>query len=175
MSAQMAQLKTDCVMEVRDRLVEIGDLDLRRNLKIRAFLHLVLAPVFRDMQPKLRYAEMGGRGITPMQYFQDFRNYPAPFGYGNPAPVFLAKQLELVEPPEMRNEKHLFLRLRSGGRTLRVKAWNFATRAGEFIPGARIDAALQFEEDLYSASRGYAPWQTILKDVRPAEAAVGQG
>jgi hypothetical protein len=79
----MAPAKLTSIVETRDRLVDIGDLDLRRNLKIRAFLHLVLAPVFRDMQPKLRYVEMGRRGITPMQYYQDFRNYPARLGYGN--------------------------------------------------------------------------------------------
>ncbi|HEV3174430.1 MAG TPA: hypothetical protein VGZ72_00490 [Stellaceae bacterium] len=79
----MSEQKLDCVAEVRDRLVEIGDLDLKRNLKIRAFLELVLAPVFRDLQPRLRYVEMGRRGITPMQYFQDFRNYPAAHGYGD--------------------------------------------------------------------------------------------
>jgi hypothetical protein len=73
----------DCVAEVRDRLVDIGDLDLHRNLKIRAFLELVLAPVFRELQPRLKYAEMGQRGVTPMQYFQDFQNYPAPHGYGD--------------------------------------------------------------------------------------------
>ncbi len=33
----------------------------------------------------------------------------------------------------------------------------------------RLDVAFQVEEDRYSASRGYAPWQAILKDVRPAE------
>src|SRR5690348_18311680 len=80
---RMPENKLDDVSEVRDRLVEIGDLDLNRNLKIRAFLHLMLAPVFRDLQPRLKYAEMGRRGVTPMQYFQDFRNHPAPHGYGN--------------------------------------------------------------------------------------------
>jgi hypothetical protein len=79
----MPENKLDDVSEVRDRLVEIGDLDLNRNLKIRAFLHLMLAPVFRDLQPRLKYVEMGRRGITPMQYFQDFRNHPAPHGYGD--------------------------------------------------------------------------------------------
>jgi hypothetical protein len=29
-----------------------------------------------------------------------------------------------------------------------------------------VDVALQFEEDPYSAARGYAPWQTVVKDVR---------
>jgi single-stranded-DNA-specific exonuclease len=98
----------------------------------------------------------------------------APFGYGNPAPVFVARQVEVAAAPDVRNEKHLFLRLRSGSRSMRVKAWNFAARAAEFSAGARIDVAVQFDEDAYSAGRGYAPWQAILKDARPAEAAAGQ-
>ena len=48
---------------------------------------------------------------------------------------------------------------------LRAKAWNFAERAEEFAMGTRIDVALQFEDDDYSAARGYAPWQAIVRDV----------
>jgi hypothetical protein len=62
---------------------DIGDLDLSRNLKLRSFVKLVLAPVFRDLQPRLRYADMGKSGITAMQYYADFENVPAEFGYGN--------------------------------------------------------------------------------------------
>jgi hypothetical protein len=79
----MTNAKLDCVAAEGRRVVDIGDLDQNRNLKIRTFLGLVLAPVFRELQPRLRYTEMGHRGITPMQYFQDFRNVPAPFGYGD--------------------------------------------------------------------------------------------
>jgi hypothetical protein len=85
--------------------------------------------------------------------------------------VFAVQPPEVAEAATVRNEKHVFLRVRSGNRWLRIKAWNFAGRAGEFTAGARIDAAIQFEEDAYSASRGYAPWQAVLKDARPAEAA----
>ncbi len=92
----------------------------------------------------------------------------APFGFGNPAPVFAARNLELAAPPETRNERHVFLRLRDNGRTLRVKAWDFAERAAGLQSAMRIDVAFQLEEDSYSASRGYAPWQAILKDFRPA-------
>ena len=60
----------------------------------------------------------------------------------------------------------MFLRLKSQGLAFRAKAWNFAARAGELTPGARIDVAFHFEEDSYSANRGYAPWQIILNDVR---------
>ena len=53
---------------------------------------------------------------------------------------------------------------------IRAKAWNFADRAAELAPGARVDIALQFEDDPYSAARGYAPWQAIVRDVRAAAA-----
>jgi single-stranded-DNA-specific exonuclease len=90
----------------------------------------------------------------------------APFGFGNPAPMFVGRGIEVAAPPEIRNEKHVFLRLRAGGRTLRMKAWDFARRADEIRPGSRIDVAFTFEDDPYSASRGYSPWQAVLKDVR---------
>jgi single-stranded-DNA-specific exonuclease len=91
----------------------------------------------------------------------------APFGFGNPAPVFMARDVELASPADVRNEKHVFAWLKSGDRKLRVKAWNFAPRAAELA--GRVDIAFHFEEDAYSANRGYAPWQAVLRDVRMAE------
>jgi len=90
----------------------------------------------------------------------------APFGFGNPAPVFVAREVEVAAAPDVRNEKHVFVRLKAAGRTLRAKAWNFAGRVGELEAGARVDVAFQFEDDAYSAGRGYAPWQVVLRDVR---------
>ncbi len=100
----------------------------------------------------------------------------APFGYGNPSPVFALRNVEIPVPPDVRQEKHLFARLRSAeGRILRVKAWNFAARASELTAGTRVDVAIEFEDDPYSAERGYAPWCSTLKDVRPAGAGVSAG
>jgi single-stranded-DNA-specific exonuclease len=90
----------------------------------------------------------------------------APFGYGNAAPMFAARGIEIAAPPDVKKEKHLFLKLKVNGRMLRAKAWNFADRAAEFAPGMRVDLAVQFEDDSYSAARGYAPWQTIVRDVQ---------
>jgi single-stranded-DNA-specific exonuclease len=92
----------------------------------------------------------------------------APFGCGNATPTLVARGVEVAALPEIKNEKHVFLRLKSQGRVFRAKAWNFAERADEFAPGACLDVALQFEEDAYSAARGYAPWQIVVQDVRPA-------
>jgi len=95
----------------------------------------------------------------------------APFGFGNAAPTFALRGVEIAAPPEIIKEKHVFLRLKVNGRTIRAKAWNFAERMAELAPGSRLDLALQFEDDPYSAARGYAPWQAIVRDVRAAAAA----
>ncbi len=92
----------------------------------------------------------------------------APFGFGNPAPVFVVRNADLASPPVVWKDRHLRVSLRQNGRTLVCKAWNFIERADEFHPGARLDAALTFEEDFYSLSRGYPGWGAVLKDVRPA-------
>jgi single-stranded-DNA-specific exonuclease len=97
----------------------------------------------------------------------------APFGFGNPSPVFVARGIEVVAAPDIRKEKHVFVRLKSEGKTVRAKAWNFAARVDELTPGNLIDVAFQFEDDAYSAARGYAPWQVTIKDVRQTSSVVG--
>jgi len=92
----------------------------------------------------------------------------APFGHGHQPPLFAALGVEVLEEPVVMKEKHLRVRVRQNGRTLKLKAWNFSERAAEFVPGARIDVAFQLEEDAYSASRGYPGWAAMLRDVRPA-------
>ena len=92
----------------------------------------------------------------------------APFGHGNPPPVFAASGVEVAGQAVVWKEKHLRFSLRQNGRALTGIAWNFADRAGELTPGAPVDAALSFEEDSYSLSRGYPGWRAVLRDVRPA-------
>jgi len=92
----------------------------------------------------------------------------APFGCGNPAPVFAALNAEVLAPPQIWKEKHLKLAIRQNGRNMSLKAWNFAERASELSPGRRIDAAFAFEEDSYWASQGGQPWNAVLRNFRPA-------
>jgi len=120
-----------------------------------------------DFEPEIEIdAEIGLNEVTD-QTVAELLNL-APFGFGNAAPTLVVRGVEVTAPPDIKNGKHLFLRLQSQGRILRAKAWNFAERAAEFSPGSLIDVALQFEEDAYSAARGYAPWQTIVRDVKQA-------
>jgi single-stranded-DNA-specific exonuclease len=91
----------------------------------------------------------------------------APFGHGNPAPLFAALGVEVANSAVWK-DKHLKLTVRQNGRTLTLKAWNFAPRAAELQPGARVDLAFQIEEDAWSAARGFPPWCATLRDCRPA-------
>jgi single-stranded-DNA-specific exonuclease len=93
----------------------------------------------------------------------------APFGNGNPPPLVAALDVEVAGPPVAMKEKHLRVMVRQNGRTLVLKAWNFAGRAGEMPPGARVDIAFTLEEDPYSAARGYPGWAAVLRDVRDAK------
>ena len=90
-----------------------------------------------------------------------------PFGYGNPAPTVVARGVRLTEPAKLMKEKHVRFRAQQGGRSLTMKAWNFADRIGELEPGRYLDIAFRLEDDAYSASRGYAPWSATVRDVRP--------
>jgi single-stranded-DNA-specific exonuclease len=112
-----------------------------------------------DLQPQLaldgvlEFREIDDRSATGLFAL-------APFGHGNPLPVFAALDVEVAGPPAPWNEKHLRVLLRQNGRTLALKAWNFASRSSELPAGARVDAAFSIEED-----PAYG-WTVVLRDVR---------
>ncbi len=91
-----------------------------------------------------------------------------PFGCGNPLPLFAALDAEVAGPPAVWKEKHLRVMLKQHGRTLALKAWNFAERAGELQAGARVDVAFRLEHDAYAAAQGLPAWGAVLRDCRPA-------
>jgi single-stranded-DNA-specific exonuclease len=95
----------------------------------------------------------------------------APFGLENPAPLFVVRNVELRQPPEIfgREGEHVRLRLYSGDCCQFAKAWRFAARAPELEPGSRIDVVLSVDADSYGLKRGYAGWGVTVRDVRPAQ------
>ena len=92
----------------------------------------------------------------------------APFGHGNPPPVFAALGVEVAGVwPLGKDGKHLKVTVLGDGLALALKAWRFAGRAAELPAGARVDIAFTIEEDTYSAARGNPGWAATLSDVRP--------
>jgi single-stranded-DNA-specific exonuclease len=90
-----------------------------------------------------------------------------PFGFGNTAPIFLARDAEVAGPPKvLREGKHFSVPIRHNGRMLFCKAWNFGHKADLLTPGARLDVLFQIEDDPNSRKRGYGSWCVVLKDVK---------
>ncbi len=137
--------------------------EFRERFNRYAFDHLTP----EDFRPHVMVdAEISFREVNDTSVNEVFAL--APFGAGNPSPLFLIRDAEICSPPSVFKEKHVRLALRQQGRMLTVKAWNFAERLDELPQGARVDVVISIEDDAYSASRGYSPWAVQLKDVRPS-------
>lgn len=90
----------------------------------------------------------------------------APFGYGNPSPLFIVRHAEIAAPPDALGEKGLRVKVRQGGRSMSLKTWSLAAR--EYPVGAHVDLAICIADDPYSAQRGYSPWCAEVKEIRPS-------
>jgi len=69
-----------------------------------------------------------------------------PFGHGNVQPLFLARCVEPVAPPQVLKEKHLLLRLRQEGRFQRAIFFNGAENP---IPTPPWDVVFRIGADEY--------------------------
>ena len=78
----------------------------------------------------------------------------APFGAGNPSPVFKASGVEIVDGPRVLKERHLKMSFRQEGRVMRGIAWRAADRES-FVAAHRgaIDVAFSLEQDTWNGER----------------------
>ena len=75
----------------------------------------------------------------------------APFGAGNPRPVFAARRVEIVDGPRKLKERHLKMALRQEGRIFRAIAWRAAERH-DYLTAHRgaLDVAFSLEQNQYN-------------------------
>lgn len=141
------------------------DLDLFRE-RLNAYAAARLTPgdfiAQLEVDACIDLGEINGKTVSEIMLL-------GPFGCGNATPVFAAMNVEVAGPPAVWKEKHLRVALRQNGRTLWVKAWNFAERAQEFASGVRVDVALCLEDDLFTSSGNGPGWAISVRDVRPAQ------
>jgi single-stranded-DNA-specific exonuclease len=88
----------------------------------------------------------------------------APFGAGNPRPVFAARGVEIIDGPRKLKERHLKMALKQEGRIFRAIAWRAAERH-EFIEmhKAALDVAFSLEQNQYN---GETFVELTLADIR---------
>ena len=78
----------------------------------------------------------------------------APFGAGNPIPVFTTSRVEIVDGPRRVKDRHLKMAFRQDGRILRGIAWRASEREA-FVTEHRgaIDLAFSLEQDSWNGER----------------------
>jgi single-stranded-DNA-specific exonuclease len=93
--------------------------------------------------------------------------HAAPFGIGNPTPVFAARRLRVAGTPRVVGSGHLRMTLTDGEASLEAIGFGMGDRLGEVDRGSGpIDAAFRLEENSWN---GRTTLQAKLLDLRPAE------
>jgi single-stranded-DNA-specific exonuclease len=91
----------------------------------------------------------------------------APFGAGNPRPVFAARRVEIVNGPRRLKERHLKMALKQDGRIFRAVAWRAAEQHDYLTEHrAALDVAFSLEQNYFN---GETHLELTLADVRRAE------
>jgi single-stranded-DNA-specific exonuclease len=120
-----------------------------------------------DLRPRLRLdGRLGFRQITP-RLFEGLSQL-APFGVGNPKPMFWTPSAQVADGPRRLKERHLSMSLRHDGVALRGVFWRAADRAAE-IAAARegLDVAYTIERNTFN---GTTTLELALADVRSSDA-----
>jgi single-stranded-DNA-specific exonuclease len=119
-----------------------------------------------DLMPRLRIdGSLGFRGITGdvAAGVADL----APFGAGNPRPVFAARGVEIVDGPRKLKERHLKMALKQDGRIFRAVAWRAADHH-DYLAECKtpLDVAFSLEQNQYN---GETYTELTLADVKPSK------
>jgi len=134
------------------------------RLAINAVADETLGP--DDLMPRLRIdGDLTFRGITGGVAAGVAAL--APFGAGNPRPVFAARGVEIIDGPRKLKERHLKMALKQEGRIFRAIAWRAAERH-DFLAEHKtaLDVAFSLDQNQYN---GETYVELTLADVRSSE------
>jgi single-stranded-DNA-specific exonuclease len=143
-------------------------MEARRVKELRAAVNRVaddtLGP--EDLVPTLRIdGDLGFRGLTG-GVAAGVASL-APFGLGNPRPVFAARRVEIIDGPRMLKDRHLKMALRQDGRIFRAIAWRAAERHDYLVEHkSALDVAFSLEQNQYN---GETYVELTLADARKAQ------
>ena len=124
----------------------------------------VLGP--EQLMPRLRIdTDLGLRAITA-EVAAGIASL-APFGAGNPRPVFAARDVQVIDGPRTLKERHLKMSLRQDGRVFRAVAWRAAEKHEQITQHASaVDVAFSLDQNQYN---GNTYLELTLADIRPAQ------
>jgi single-stranded-DNA-specific exonuclease len=130
------------------------------SVALESYAHRVLSP--EHLVPRLSYdLELSLDEID--ENLHDELQTLAPFGMGNPEPVFMSRNLK-VQQASVVGGKHVRFRVQQGGYSLACIAFGFAPQL-DILQG-RVDMLFQVDVNTW---KGRTSLQLKVKDVRPAE------
>lgn len=100
--------------------------------------------------------------ITPS--FIEFYTRLLPFGVGNPRPVFIAEDVDVLSEPTPIQNRHLRFWVRQAGRVFEAIAWEKAKSWTEIHRGSNLDLAYSLQVSDY---KGKKQLTLNVEDVRP--------
>ena len=134
------------------------------RLAINAVADETLGP--EDLMPRLRI----DGGLTFRAITGDVASGVAalaPFGAGNPRPVFAAHRVEIIDGPRKLKERHLKMALKQDGRIFRAIAWRAAERHDYLAEHkAAIDVAFSLEQNEFN---GETYLELTLADLKQSQ------
>jgi single-stranded-DNA-specific exonuclease len=80
----------------------------------------------------------------------------APFGVGNPKPIFLSEDVEVVGPPRVLQDKHLKFLARQDNRMIEALAWDRKEWLGEVRNGGRLDLVYSLRASNFLGEEKYS-------------------
>lgn len=95
--------------------------------------------------------------------FLEFYSRLLPFGVGNPRPVFVAEEADVLSEPSIVQNRHLKFWARQSGRVFEVMAWEKARFWPHLRRGSSLDLAYSLQ---FSDYRGKRPITLALEDLR---------
>lgn len=103
-----------------------------------------------DLRPRLRVDARLGLDAIKGRLVEEILSL-APFGIGNPRPVFCAGPVEIVDGPRRIKERHLKMSVRQHGRIFRTIAWRAAEREA-FLAANRgaLDLAFSLSQNTFN-------------------------
>ncbi|TET73646.1 MAG: single-stranded-DNA-specific exonuclease RecJ [Candidatus Aminicenantes bacterium] len=105
-------------------------------------------------------------------FFIENLSFLSPFGVGNPKPIFLTENVEVVSNPKKIQGKHVKFLVKQDGRIFEALGWRKGELAGCIQEGDRIDLAYSFQ---FSEYLGEERLNLSIEDIRYARQARQRG
>ena len=139
----------------------ISELERRFETQARA----ILTP--GDLEPTVRVDAEVTLPEVDWNFYEDLRRLE-PFGCGNPTPVFAVRNLQLLCPARLLQEKHLKLAVSDGRNSFEALAWRQGARMAELAPSQPLDLAFTLDKNVFQE---VVSLRLVIRDFRCAAAA----